>query len=97
MIHGKSPSRCIPAVTAWVAVLVSFSGCGPAESPEPAGPPETVSSPTSIDGPDWSYVVVQDEETYTPDGATSSLGHGLEYRIDWGDEKVTIASLPLKL
>ena len=45
---------------------------------------ETVTVPTSIDGPDWSYVI-QEPETYTPTGATTGSGHKLEYRIDWGD------------
>ena len=94
MFSRRFDSRSVTAVTALIAVLVVLMGCGPAELPttvsptQITSPSETISAPARIEGPDWSYVI-QDQETYTPGGATSSVGHNLEYRIDWGDEKLS--------
>ena len=97
MFSGKQRS---PTATACIAALLMLAGCQPAQPPETAAPletasapaqpsetaapTETVSPPTTIEGPDWSYVV-QFPETYSPGSASSSMGHSLEYRIDWGD------------
>ena len=45
--------------------------------------PETVSTPTRPDGP--TSGIIDTDYSFTADGATSSLGHSIEYRFDWGD------------
>jgi len=45
--------------------------------------PETVSTPDTPSGPASGYV--GESLTYSTGGATSNLGHPLEYRFDWGD------------
>ncbi len=46
-------------------------------------PPESVSAPDVPGGPSAAEVGLS--LTYTTGGALSSLGHGVEYRFDWGD------------
>jgi hypothetical protein len=45
--------------------------------------PENVSIPTELSGPDGG--VPETPYTYMVGGAASSLGHDIEYLIDWGD------------
>jgi hypothetical protein len=53
-------------------LLVNISGCT-----------ETVSTPNPPSGPDSG--IIDTEYSFTADGATSSLGHSIEYRFYWGD------------
>ena len=49
-----------------------------------AGPPtETVSKPSTPNGS--ASGIIDTEYSFTTGGATSSLGHSIEYRFDWGD------------
>jgi hypothetical protein len=51
---------------------VNISGCT-----------EAVSTPNPPTGPDSG--IIDTDYSFTADGATSSLGHPIEYRFDWGD------------
>jgi len=46
--------------------------------------PEVVSKPGTPDGDDNVYT--DESHTYTTSGATSNMGHTIEYQFDWGDE-----------
>jgi hypothetical protein len=48
---------------------------------------ETISIPTIISGP--AATIAGKSETYTTNGAVSSLGHSVEYRFDWGDGNIS--------
>jgi hypothetical protein len=53
-------------------LFVNISGCT-----------ETVSTPNTPSGP--TSGIFDTDYSFTADGATSSLGHPIEYRFDWGD------------
>ncbi|MHC4687316.1 MAG: hypothetical protein ACYTEW_23865, partial [Planctomycetota bacterium] len=50
-------------------------------------PQETVSTPDTLSGA--SNTQVGKTETYSSGGASSSVGHDLEYQFDWGDGNVS--------
>jgi len=50
---------------------------------------ETVNTPTSLIGP--ASGIVGQMLDFTADGSTSSFGHNVEYRFDWGDGADTIS------
>ncbi len=49
----------------------------------PPAPVETISPPTSILGNQATYT--NTSNSYTASGASSNLGHSIEYRFNWGD------------
>jgi len=59
------------------------SSLSPGLSVNISGCTETVSTPNPPSGPDSG--IIDTEYSFTADGATSSLGHSIEYRFDWGD------------
>jgi hypothetical protein len=69
----------------WNTRIASFKfpSCGGSGTPTPTPVPETISTPTTPSGPSngspgTTYI-------YSTGGASSNLGHTMQYQFDWGD------------
>lgn len=77
-------TKCIFIIGAISAVLLlPACGGGGEIAPEPDSTTETISYPDTPTGPRVGNA--NEALTYTTGGSTSSLGHSIQYRFNWGD------------